>query len=175
VFICKHFPFLREKTYTYINSLSLSVSQSGHGRELGTDWAGIGYGLGTGTGATGHGLGTGTGGLGPGEGHDTGGLGTVGLCLNVTDTGGLGTGRHGTGGLGTGWARAWASWARSDCVWTSRVPTSIFINKDENPFTKSTRHVDANVNTWKKNQDHQNSSNEVKGVMLKGHPKPQIS
>jgi len=35
--------------------------------------------------------------------------------------------------------------------------------------------VDANVNTQKENQDHQNNSNEVKDVMLKGHPIPQIS
>jgi hypothetical protein len=38
------------------------------------------------------------------------------------------------------------------------------------------RHVDANVNTnQKENQDHQNNSNEVEDVMLKGHPMPQIS
>jgi hypothetical protein len=43
----------------------------------------------------------------------------------------------------------------------------IYINKDRNPSTKSTRHVDANVNTRKKNQDHQNSNNEVKDVILK--------
>jgi hypothetical protein len=35
---------------------------------------------------------------------------------------------------------------------------------------KVQRHVEANVNTQKENQDHQNSSNEVGGVMLKGHP-----
>jgi hypothetical protein len=34
--------------------------------------------------------------------------------------------------------------------------------------------VQANVNTLKKNQDHQNSSNEVEDVMLKGHPLSQI-
>jgi hypothetical protein len=34
-------------------------------------------------------------------------------------------------------------------------------NKDGNPSTNSTRHVDANVNTQKENQDHQNNSNEV--------------
>ncbi len=51
----------------------------------------------------------------------------------------------------------------------------IYINKDENPSTKSTRHVDANVNTQKDNQGHQNNSNLVKDVMLKGHPMPQIS
>jgi hypothetical protein len=32
----------------------------------------------------------------------------------------------------------------------------IYINKDGNPSTKSTRHVEANVNTRKGNQDHQN-------------------
>jgi hypothetical protein len=38
----------------------------------------------------------------------------------------------------------------------------IYINKDGNPFTKSTRHDEANVNTRKENQDHQNNNNEVK-------------
>jgi len=32
---------------------------------------------------------------------------------------------------------------------------------DENPSTKSTRHVKANVNTWEENQDHQNNSNKL--------------
>jgi hypothetical protein len=40
---------------------------------------------------------------------------------------------------------------------------------------KSTRHVEANVNTPKKKQDHQNSNNEVEDVMFKRHPLPQIS
>jgi hypothetical protein len=40
------------------------------------------------------------------------------------------------------------------------------INKDGNPSTKSTKHVDANVNTRKENQDNQNSSNEVEALML---------
>jgi hypothetical protein len=53
--------------------------------------------------------------------------------------------------------------------------TYIYINKDGNPSTKSTRHVDANVNTRKENHDHQNNSNEVEDVMLKGHPMPQIN
>jgi hypothetical protein len=57
------------------------------------------------------------------------------------------------------------------CHWGK---SSININKDGNPFT-STRHVEANVNTQKENQDHQNNSNEVEDVMLKGHPLPQIS
>jgi hypothetical protein len=51
----------------------------------------------------------------------------------------------------------------------------MYINKDENPSTKNTRHVDANVNTHKKNQDHQNNSNGVEDVMLNGHLMPQIS
>jgi hypothetical protein len=51
----------------------------------------------------------------------------------------------------------------------------MYINKDGNPSTKSTRHVDANVNTQKRNQKHQNNSNEVEHVMLNGHPMPQIS
>ncbi len=49
------------------------------------------------------------------------------------------------------------------------------INKDGNPSTKSTRHVDANVSTQKENQEHQNNSNQVEDLMLKGHPMPQIS
>jgi hypothetical protein len=36
-------------------------------------------------------------------------------------------------------------------------------------------HVDVNVNKRKENQDHQNNSNEVEDIMLKGHPMPQIS
>jgi hypothetical protein len=51
----------------------------------------------------------------------------------------------------------------------------IYINEDGNPSTKSTRHVNANVNTRKENQDHQNSSNEVEDIMLKGHPMRQIN
>jgi hypothetical protein len=43
-------------------------------------------------------------------------------------------------------------------------PVYIYINKDGNPSTKSTRHVDANVDTQKKNQDHQNSSSEEEDV-----------
>ncbi len=42
----------------------------------------------------------------------------------------------------------------------------VYINKDENPSTKNTRHVDVNVNTQKKNQNHQNNSNEMKNVMF---------
>jgi hypothetical protein len=51
----------------------------------------------------------------------------------------------------------------------------IYINKDENPSTKSTRHVDTNVNTQKENQNHQNNSNEMENIMLKGHLMPQIN
>jgi hypothetical protein len=50
-----------------------------------------------------------------------------------------------------------------------------YINKDGNPSTKGTRHMNANVNTQKENQDHQNSSNEEEDIMLKGHPMPQIN
>jgi hypothetical protein len=32
-------------------------------------------------------------------------------------------------------------------------PIYIYTNKDGNPSTESTRHVDANVNTGKENQD----------------------
>jgi hypothetical protein len=51
----------------------------------------------------------------------------------------------------------------------------MYICKDGNPSTKSTRHVEANVKHTKENQDHQNSSNEVEDVMLKGQPSSQIS
>jgi hypothetical protein len=42
------------------------------------------------------------------------------------------------------------------------------MNKDENPSTKSTMHVEANVNTTKENQNIQNRSNKVEHPMLKG-------
>ncbi len=51
----------------------------------------------------------------------------------------------------------------------------IYINKDGSPSTKNTRHVEANVNTRKKNQNNQNSSNEVEDLVLKNHLLPQIS
>jgi hypothetical protein len=51
----------------------------------------------------------------------------------------------------------------------------IYINKDRNPSTKGTKHVEANVNTRKDNQENQNISNEMEDKMLKGHPLPQIS
>jgi hypothetical protein len=51
----------------------------------------------------------------------------------------------------------------------------IYIYKDGNPSTKSTRHVDAKVNTQKENQGHQNNSNEMEDIMLKGHPMPQTN
>jgi hypothetical protein len=51
----------------------------------------------------------------------------------------------------------------------------IYIYKDGNPSTKSTRHVNGNVNILKENQDHQNNSNEMEDVMLKGQFMPQSS
>jgi hypothetical protein len=51
----------------------------------------------------------------------------------------------------------------------------IYINKDGNPSTKSTRHVETNVNTQEENQNNQNSSNEVEDLMLEEHPLPQIN
>jgi hypothetical protein len=40
---------------------------------------------------------------------------------------------------------------------------------------KNTKHVKANVNTEKENQNHQNHSNEMENVMLKMHLLPQIN
>jgi hypothetical protein len=40
---------------------------------------------------------------------------------------------------------------------------------------KNTRHVQANANTGKENQDHQNNSNEMEDIMLEGHFLPQIN
>jgi hypothetical protein len=51
----------------------------------------------------------------------------------------------------------------------------IYINKDGNPSTKITRHVEANVNTQKENQKNQNNNNELEDLMLKGHHLPQIN
>jgi hypothetical protein len=53
---------------------------------------------------------------------------------------------------------------------------TLYINiiEDENPFTKSTRHVKANVNAQKENQNNQINNNEVEDLMLKGHSLPQI-
>jgi hypothetical protein len=51
----------------------------------------------------------------------------------------------------------------------------MYINNDGNSSTKNTRHVDANVNTRKRNQYHQDSSIEVEDVTLNGHPMPQIN
>jgi hypothetical protein len=51
----------------------------------------------------------------------------------------------------------------------------IYKNKDGNPSTKNTRDVEANVNTRKENQDHQNNSNEMEDITLQGHLLPQIS
>jgi len=57
------------------------------------------------------------------------------------------------------------------------VQTNIYIykNKDGNPSTKNTRHVDAKINMQKENKNHQNNNNEMEGVMLKRHPMPQIN
>ncbi len=50
------------------------------------------------------------------------------------------------------------------------------MNKDGNSSTKSTRHVDANVNTRNETKTVKTvSSNEVEDEMLKGHPISQIS
>jgi hypothetical protein len=50
------------------------------------------------------------------------------------------------------------------------------MNKDGNPSTKGTRHVDENVNTPKETKIVKTvSNNEVEDIMLKGHPIPQIS
>jgi hypothetical protein len=51
----------------------------------------------------------------------------------------------------------------------------VYIYRNENPSTKSTRRVEANLNTLKENQNNQNSTNEVENLMLKGHHLPQIS
>jgi hypothetical protein len=40
---------------------------------------------------------------------------------------------------------------------------------------KNIKHVKTNANTWKENQKNQNNNNEMKDVMLKGHPLPQIN
>jgi hypothetical protein len=49
----------------------------------------------------------------------------------------------------------------------------MYINKDGNPSTKNIRHDEANVNTQEENQNNQNSNNEIKDLMLEGHPLPQ--
>ncbi len=48
--------------------------------------------------------------------------------------------------------------------------TLIYINKDGNLSTKSTRHVKK-----KKNQNNQNNNNQVEELMLKRHSLPQIN
>jgi len=47
--------------------------------------------------------------------------------------------------------------------------------KDGNLSTISIRHIEANVNAWKENQNNQNKSNEVKELMLKEHHLSQMS
>jgi hypothetical protein len=61
--------------------------------------------------------------------------------------------------------------------WEETFYIYIYRNKDGNPSTKNTRHVEANVNTRKENLnlDNQNSSNEMEDVMLKRHLLPQIN
>jgi hypothetical protein len=54
---------------------------------------------------------------------------------------------------------------------SKKVCIYIYINKDGNPSTKSTKHVDANVDTLKENQNNQNSSNDLENLMLKSFPK----
>ncbi len=69
-------------------------------------------------------------------------------------------------------------WYLNRCLFTRTLLVQIlhiYINKDGNPSTKSTKHVDANVNKQKENQDHQNSNNEMEHAMLKGHPMLQIN
>jgi hypothetical protein len=47
----------------------------------------------------------------------------------------------------------------------------IYINKNGNPSTKSKKHVEANVDTLKENQNNQNSSNDLENLILKSFPK----
>jgi hypothetical protein len=54
-------------------------------------------------------------------------------------------------------------------------PCKIYIKKDGNPFTISTRHVKANINTRDENQTKQNSRNEVEDLMVTGNALPQMS
>jgi hypothetical protein len=56
---------------------------------------------------------------------------------------------------------------RAYILFVRENPVYIYINKDGNPSTTSTRHVKANVNTREENQSNQNSSNEVEDLMLK--------
>jgi hypothetical protein len=51
-----------------------------------------------------------------------------------------------------------------------RIPVYIYKQRWKSIHKKFTRHFDANVNTWKENQDHQNNSNEMEDGMLKRHP-----
>jgi hypothetical protein len=56
--------------------------------------------------------------------------------------------------------------------------SSLYIYKQgwKSIHNKYPRHVQANVNTPEENQNNQNSNSiEVKDLMLKGHPLPQIS
>jgi hypothetical protein len=51
----------------------------------------------------------------------------------------------------------------------------ICINKDGNPSQKVEGMSKHNVDTLKENQNNHHISNEVKDIMRKGHPLPQIS
>jgi hypothetical protein len=55
----------------------------------------------------------------------------------------------------------------------------VYMTEDGNPstksITKSTRHVEANANTQKENQNNQNNSIEVEDLMFKEHPLSQMS
>ncbi len=57
----------------------------------------------------------------------------------------------------------------------TKNPIYIYINKDGNPSTKSTRYVETNVNTRKENWDNKKNNNKVEDIMLKRYPLPQIS
>jgi hypothetical protein len=52
---------------------------------------------------------------------------------------------------------------------------NIYKNKDGNTSTKNIRHVEANVNKQKENQNHQINNNEVEDIMLKRYLLPQIN
>jgi hypothetical protein len=54
---------------------------------------------------------------------------------------------------------------------SKKVFIYIYTNKDENPSTKSTKHVEANVDTLRENQNNQKSSNDLENLMLKSFPK----
>jgi hypothetical protein len=60
------------------------------------------------------------------------------------------------------------------CTRLSERERALYIYKQGGkPIHKKYRHVEANVNTWKENQNNQNINNEVEDLMLKGHFLPQ--